>query len=283
MRCFTRAASRQALRPTSQLLPRSFWTSSSRYAEVAEAPAEENDGLEDYLSRHYAEYDNVPQHGTKLYQYGVYSWYSLLGTALLSKELYILDSSTISHWIPDIIVFSTVAYLIGPALSNGLNSEVLLAKRLDIEAYESQQALLDVKLKDITALEAQPPALEGFVTEYKAALEAKAAAEIRIKQHAVHAETIAKLAALQSKKASADKASGDVAYEVVLAHLLKTLGSDAKISSQTVDEAIAVLEGKENKLGETFDGVLNAYLASPAFKTEKAAAEAALEAKRAKK
>lgn len=281
MRLCTRAAPRVR---SAQLFPRSFWSSTGRQAaataEEASVGETEEDPIAAYHARHYAEYDdnpNIPQHGTKLYQWGAYSWYALLGTALVSKELYIVDSSVITHWIPDIVVFTTVAYLAAPFISNGLNSEVMLAKKRDIEAFELNQTLLDIKIKDITALEAQPVALETFVAEYKEALEAKAAAEIRLTQHQVTAETLAKLESAASKKSAADKASGDVEFDVILNYMLQTMSTDAKASSQSVDEAIAYLEtaGSTDTRGDGFNSILNAYLESDAFVADKAAAEAA--------
>lgn len=265
MRAFTQVS--RVTKPYGTLL-RSFGSSSSRKAAIpADIYTKEDYTTEGYLERHYAIYDATPQHGTILYNYGAYSWWLLASVAACSKELYIMDASSVASWVPEIVFFTGVAYALGPVISNLQASEIVLDRRLETEAYEAGQALADVKLKEITALEAQPIALQQFATEYGVALEEQAQAEKRIAQYEHYFSAKASLDAMVSKKALQASAQANIDLDLILAHIDAKF-TEAAVVDKSIEEAIAGIDNAMS-YGKVASGVVTDYKASAKFKADR--------------
>lgn len=262
MRAFTRTTRAARSYKTLTQLPRSFWSTSGRQAEAAAAEPEEQYTLNTYLERHYADYADKPQHGTILYNWGAFSWWSLATITCLSKEIYVADPMAISGWIPDIAVIMTAAYFFGPALGSEYDKTVDWDRKLKVEAFEATDALIDVKVGEITALEQQPVALEEYVTEYRTALENQAQAERRMAQFDHYNQTVATLDAILSKQDAEGAAMASIDAELIMANLVKSF-SDPAVVNASIDEAIANIESGE--FGECVDKIVNEYTASDQF------------------
>lgn len=273
MRAFTRTARAARSYKTLTQLPRSFWSTSGRKAEAAAAEAEDYT-VNTYLERHYADYADKPQHGTILYNWGAFSWWSLATITCLSKEIYVADGMAISGWIPDIAVIMTAAYFFGPALGNEYDKTVDWDRKLKIEAFEATDALIDVKVGEITALENQPVKLEEFVTEYRAALEAQTQAEHRQAQYDHYAQTVATLDALVGKQNAEGAALANIDSELIMDNLVKAF-SDPAVVNASIEEAIANIESGE--FGACVDKIVNDYTASDQFDLDFEAKVAELE------
>jgi len=233
---------------------RSFWNSSGRKAAAGVAAARadlknpydtDEDDLAVYNRLFKGAYADKPAHGTLLYKYGTLNLWGLGILAALSKEVYVLDAIAVTGWIPDIVVISVATYLAGPMLSKGYEEDKLKDKRLKVENYEALEAVYDMKLREITALENQPKALDQFVTEYKEVLEQQSVAEVQIAKYNHYAETVAELEGLLGKKASRAALEGDVDAELILDHVLNSFKTDSALVSKSVDEAIQALNAGE--------------------------------------
>lgn len=168
----------------------------------------------------------------------------------------------------DIVVISTALYFFGPGLSAEYEADKLKDERLRIAAHGAADALLDVRLKDIQAIEAQPSALEEYVTEYKTALTAQSEAELMIEKQAHYTSTVEKLDMLLAKATARANEEGNVDAELVESHILQVFSADKKILNASVDECLAFLENEEAEFTPTvLNQVIEKYTASPAFQT----------------
>lgn len=273
MRAFTRTTRATRSYKTLTQLPRSFWSTSGRKAEVAAAEGEEH-SVNTYLERHYADYADKPQHGTILYNWGAFSWWTLATITCLSKEIYVADAMAISGWIPDVAVIMTAAYFFGPALGNEYDKNVDWDRKLKVEAFEATDALIDVKVGEIQALENQSVKLEEFVTEYRAALEEQAQAEHRQAQYDHYNQTVTTLEALLNKQSAEGTQMANIDNELIMDNLIKAF-SDPAVVNASVEEAIANIESGE--FGECVDKIVNDYTSSAQFDLDFEAKMAELE------
>jgi len=236
---------------------------------------QEQDSTDSYNEKFYAMMDPLPKHGTVIYQYGVLAWWAPISAAILGKELYIMDAMAITGWIPDIVVCGCIVMALGPAIGNSYHSARLDQENKHLKAFQIREALLNVELSEITALEAQPAALEEYIGEYKEALELQRQAEHRTAEMVHYTQTVDKLELLLKKSQAAATIAGNVDLELVDEHFLTAL-TDKKTHKESVDEAIAIL-GTDAAYGKTVQSVFDKYYNSDQFLKDRAARIAALE------
>jgi len=218
---------------------RTFFNSSIRHAAAAAPTAAEeaeDKELAEHLAAHHAEFADKPQHGTVLYAYGAYPFYGLLGTTILSKELFILDDN-----FPAVIGFGSVflffTWVLGPAMGKLYKSEQLAEEEDKHHTFDLIFALMDRTTNQIQAFSKQPAALNQFLAEYQQTVTEVAHAEVRALQVAAYNETLAKLQTIANQKAAEGAASVNIAEEVLTQHLFAAF-QDAKLVDKSVEEAI---------------------------------------------
>jgi len=241
---------------------RAFWSSAGRKAAVVDI--QENNPYIEYNRLYKAQYADKPQHGTILYKYGTLNLWGLGILAAVSKEVYVLDAISGTGWVPDLVVLSTAAYFLGPSIMADFQEDKLKDERLKVACHEASEALLDSRLQDITALEAQPAHLEQFMSEYKEALEAQAVAEIQLAKQDHYNDMIERLDMLAAKKAARSAVEGNVDAELVQQHILSSFASDKRLVDASIEEVLAALEGGEYE-AKSLTGLVESYKASPEF------------------
>jgi len=180
-----------------------------------------------------------------------------------------------------VVILTAFAYGAGPAVMELYNTHATKAEQNKVDEYDAAVAMVDVKLSEITALEALPPKLEQFTVEYKSLLEQQVEAEKRMAAYEQYQKTVLALEALASKKAKEDAVQGDVDQQCILEHLESAFG-DSQLHAASIDEAIAALESivAETPVvyGATGESVYQEYIKSPKFASDREAALAALTA-----
>jgi len=270
MRAFTKSL--RVCRPAAQCLSRSFST--------AEAVPEEKNEYSDFLAGYYNKYDSTPQHGTILYKYGTLNFLSAVGSILVFKEFYVFDCVAAAGWIPDLVVLSALCYAAGPAISNLKTERALNIDKMRIESYQVKDELINVQLNEITALEAQSPALEEFVGEYKSLLQEAASAQQRIAQEELRAASIDKLELLLNKKTAEAAVAGNVDNELIMDHVYQSFEESAN-QAKSIDEAIKALKSGKDSTA-LLDSIVADYKKSPKFTEDREAKLAAFYAAKKK-
>jgi hypothetical protein len=255
-----KAVSRGVSRSTRQ--NRAFWSSAGRKAGTIDI--QENNPFTEYNNWLEGSYADKPQHGTVLYKYGTLNLWGLSILAAVSKEVYVLDAVGGTGWIPDLVVLSTAAYMLGPAIRSDYDEDLLKDERLKIACHEAATQLYETKIREISALEAQPAHLEQYLVEYKTALEEQAVAEIALAKRDHYNAMIDRLEVLAAKKAARAHAEGNVDAELVQEHILSSFSTDGKLQDASIDEVLAYLESGEYE-PKALSGLVDAYKSSAAF------------------
>jgi len=269
---------RQVLRqPT-----RGFLTSARRntaaVAEVAdEADVEADKELAEHVALHQAQYAAAPKHGTVLYNWGAYPFYGLLGTTIISKELFILD-----HNFPAVGLFGATfvffVWQLGPIVNKFLNTELLSKEQERQDTFDLIFALMDRTTSQIESVKYTPELLKEYVAEYKVAAEEASLADVRALKIEDYNTTVAQLETLANLKAAEASAAADLTDDVLQAHLYNVFADDEALVSKTIDEAIARLDPKNDSEGTIVRGIFESYVESGQFDFERIAAQKAVAA-----
>jgi hypothetical protein len=240
---------------------RSIFSSAQRSAAAVAADATEESDADRELREHLAEltehYEDTPQHGTVLYNWGMYPFYGLLGTTIISKELVVID-----HNYPSLIMFSTAflaaTWIAGPSMHKTVGKAVMDQQQDYHDTFKLIFALLDKRSTQIEANNKQPELLKTFAEEYKATAAAAAEAEVRALQYTAYNETVAKLEAIANQKQAEVSAQANVAFDI-MSDFLYSQFDDKQIISKTVDEAIENL-GKDMTEQEASNSIVRGML-----------------------
>jgi hypothetical protein len=241
--------------------------------------------LKDHIAEHAAEFADKPAHGTILYNWGAYPFYGLLGTTILSKELFILDDN-----FPAVLLFGatflTFTWLGGPVMGKVYKEGRLAEEQQKHDDFELIFALMDRTTDQIKAFNKQPVVLQEFLTEYKESVTGVAEAEVRKLQFEAYQATLTQLNTLASAKAAEGAAQANLADEVLVQYLSQAF-TDAKIVDATVEEAIDAISGTaktpaDGEPASIVHGIFQEYVASGQFDFERIIAqkEAAAAAKK---
>jgi hypothetical protein len=273
---------------------RGLWNSSSQKATAAvEADVEssEDQELREHIAQQEAQFANAPQHGTVLYNWGMYPFYGLLGTTIISKELFIMDNN-----FPAVGLFGAfflaMTWVAGPAMHSHFNAEKLAKEQDKHNTFDLIFALLDRTSDQIKAFGQQPKVLNEFVAEYQQSVNDLAHAEVRKLQFEAYAKTLSELQTLANLKSAEAGAQANLAEDVLTKYMFAAFEADAKLLDQTVEEAIdnlggvpkpAKAEGDESP-DSIVAGVFQEYIESGQFDVDRmVAVQEAAEAAAAKK
>jgi hypothetical protein len=280
---------RSLFRPLSRVQARQFWNSSTRKAAAAVEVAVEDDAdkeLAAHIAEHQAEFAGKPAHGTVLYNWGMYPFYGLLGTTVLSKELFILDDN-----FPAVLMFGSVflffTWVGGPAINGAINAQILEAEQKKHDDFELIFALMDRTTDQIKAFNKQPAMLKEYLAEYKATVTELSEAEVRKLQLDAYNNTVSQLQAIASQKAAEGAAQANVADDV-LTEFMSQAFSDAKIVDASIEEAIDNLSATTatDPTGEPdsiVSGIFTEYIQSGQFDVERIARLEQIKAEEAEK
>jgi len=195
--------------------------------------------LSAHLARHEAKYAAAPKHGTILYNWGTYPFYGLLGTTIISKELFILDDA-----FPAVGLFGATflffTWQLGPAVSKMVHEKKIAIEQERHDTFDLIFALMDRSTDQIKASQNLPKLLEQYVVEYKAVANEASKAEVRQLQMKAYSETVAQLQALANQKSAEKGAQANVAMDTLKAHMSGAF-TDPALISKTVDEALEML------------------------------------------
>jgi hypothetical protein len=251
--------------PLSRTSTRAFQTT-PRLLDAAAAA--EDAELAEHLAAHEAQFAAAPKHGTVLYHYGMYPFYGLLGTTILSKELFILDDN-----FPAVGMFGAVflffTWVGGPSLYASAKATQLAEEQERHDTFDLINALVDKQIGAINSFSNQPAALDQFAAEYKQSVVDLADAEVRQMKYEAYADVVAQLNLIANQKAEEAAEAGRVS-EAVLNNFLYSAFDDAKLVDQTIDEAIENIENTSVDLeNSVVFGVYDEYVQSGSYDVER--------------
>jgi hypothetical protein len=227
--------------------------------------------MAEHLAAHEAQFANQPKHGTILYAYGMYPFYGLLGTIVLSKEMFILDDNAPSVvMLATFILFGT--WVAGPSLYHSAAASQLAQEQDRHDTFDLINALVDKQIGAINSFGNQPTALKEFSEEYKATITELAEAEVRQAKYEAYQATVAQLQLVVNQKAEENFQAAKISESVLNSYLYGAF-DDAKLVDQTIEEAIDNLDHHHVPLeGSIVSGVYDEYITSGSYDVERYAA-----------
>jgi hypothetical protein len=250
-------------------------TSTARKATAAadvEVAADPDQELKDHIAEHEAEFAGKPEHGTILYNWGAYPFYGLLGTTILSKEMFILDDN-----FPAVLMFGSVflffTWMGGPALGKHYKDTILAEEQKKHDDFDLIFALMDRTTDQMKAFNKQPAVLKEYLEEYKASVTEVAEADVRRLQLEAYQATMTQLQTIATQKAAEGAAQANIADDVMMAFLGQAF-NDAKLIDATVEEAIDGISGTskpvaDGEAGSIVEGIFQEYISSGQFDYER--------------
>lgn len=260
---------RFAATPAFRAPARAFWSTprlsnAATLNEDARLDAE----MAEHLADHEAQFASQPQHGTVLYAYGGYSFYGLLATVLVSKEIYVIDDMTPSLAFLACTIVGGI-WLMGPSTYKTTKAIMLREEQDRHDTFELINGLVDNQINAIQSFSNQPAALREFSAQYKETVTELAHAQVRQAKYEAYQATVAQLQTIVNQKAAARVLEAKISH-TVLNNYLNNAFRDPELVDRTIEESIEHLDNYGVPLEDSIVmGVYDEYVDSGKYDFER--------------